>query len=156
VEEFTEELRAFGASLFDELFPEELQRVLWDHRDRIDSMMVISTEPFIPWELVYLKEPGKSLSSQGRFLGQMGLVRWLHEAGWPVEGLRLRKGRARYVIPQYVNPDDQLPEAEKEAEFLEGIFGAERVDPFPGPVRKLLSQGGFDLLHFACHGIAEH
>jgi hypothetical protein len=155
-EDFAEELKAFGGSLFDELFPDDVQRALWDNRAKIESIMAISTEPFIPWELVYLKEPGKPVSPQGKFLGQMGLVRWLHEAGWPTDSFKIRQGRARYVIPHYPHPDYALPEAEKEAEFLENQFGATAVDPRPGPVRKLISQPGeFDLLHFACHGIAD-
>src|SRR5262249_49712206 len=56
-DDFNEELRAFGAELLDELIPEKLQQLLWDNRDRIRSIQVISTEPFIPWEMMHLKEP---------------------------------------------------------------------------------------------------
>jgi hypothetical protein len=51
---FNRKLYAFGGELFDELFPEELKRVLWTRRDRIQSIWLISTEPFITWELVCL------------------------------------------------------------------------------------------------------
>lgn len=156
VEAFSAELRAFGGQLFTDLFPEALQRVLWEHRDEIKSIMVISTEPFIPWEIVHLKEPGKTqLPKETRFLGQMGLVRWLHEAGWPPERLRIRNGRARYIIPQYPDSRYRLPEAEREFEFLQDKFKASAVEPQAKPVRQLLSKpGNFDLLHFACHGVA--
>jgi hypothetical protein len=154
--DFTEELRAFGAELFDKLFPETMQRILWEHRQELKRIMVISTEPFIPWELVHLKEPGKSLGAEIQFLGQMGLVRWLHDMGWPPSELKIREGMARYVIPHYPHPDYVLPEAQLEAQFLEDKFKAQAVDPRSTPVRKLLSQpGAFDLLHFACHGMAE-
>ena len=80
--------------------------------------MVISEEPFIPWELVHLKDPKKAaLGSESWFLGQMGLVRWLHQAGWPPERLVVRKGRVRYVIPDYPLATYRLPMALKEAEF---------------------------------------
>lgn len=156
VEAFGAELRAFGGQLFSELIPEKLQAVLWERRDEIKSIMVLSTEPLIPWELVHLKEPGKrQLPQETRFLGQMGLVRWLHGANWPPDQLKIRKGWARYVIPQYPAPYT-LPEAEQEYKFLEDKFKATAVEPQPTPVRDLLSKPGqFDLLHFACHGSAE-
>jgi hypothetical protein len=156
IDNFTDELRAFGGELCDELLPSELQAVLWKHRAKIKNIQVISAEPFIPWELVCLKQPGKAMSSKARFLGQMGMVRWPNDGGWPPTQLRVREGRARHVIPRYPHPDYKLPEAEQEAAFLEQHFKSTEVEPQVGPVRKLLSQGGaFDLLHFACHGGAE-
>jgi hypothetical protein len=154
---FTSELRAYGGEMFDLLIPPKLQQVLWQHRNQIDSIQVISEEPFIPWELIHLKEAGKrALPDETRFLGQMGLMRWLHQAGWPPDTLKIRKGRARYVIPNYPHPDYELPEAAKEYKFLEQKFSATRVVAMSGEVRKLISQpGGFDLLHFAGHGSAD-
>ena len=156
IKNFTAELRAFGGELLDELFPTTLQQVLWKHRKKLKSIQVISTEPFIPWELVHLKQPGKSLPAEIRFLGQMGLVRWVHNAGWPPTRLRIRPGRAHYVIPQYPVEEYRLPEAEQEAAFLEQHLGATAIEPQVDPVRALLAErGAFDLLHFACHGGAE-
>ena len=90
VEDFYEELRAYGAELFDQLVPENVQAALWQHREKIQSVMVLAEEPFIPWEVVHVKAPGQPLAAGTRFLGEMGLVRWLHEAGWPVEAIPLR------------------------------------------------------------------
>jgi hypothetical protein len=153
---FQEELRAFGAQLWDELIPRELQRELWDHRDRIRSVMIFSEEPFIPWELLHLKAPGHALGAEPLFLAQLGVVRWLHNLGWPPDRLALRGGRCRYVIPKYPHPDYRLPEAEQEMAFLEREFAATAVEAQPNSVRCLLSEAGaFDLLHFAGHGVAE-
>jgi hypothetical protein len=156
-EDFTQEMRALGGDLFEQLFPHELQQVLWDNREKIRSIRVISTEPFVPWEMMHLKDPGRSLPAETRFLGQMGLVRWLNEPGFsPPERLLIREGRARYVIPNYPHPDLVLPEALREAEFLQSKFSATPVVPKSADVRNLLSQpGAFDLLHFACHGEAD-
>jgi hypothetical protein len=155
--DFTEEMRALGADLFDQLIPKDLQQALWDNREKIRSVRVISTEPFVPWEMVHLKEPGQALPTETRFLGQMGLVRWLNEPGFsPPERVLIRKDRARYIIPHYPHPDFVLPEAEQEAKFLKSAFSATPVIPKSSEVRKLLSQpGAFDLLHFACHGEAD-
>ena len=157
-EAFASNLRAMGAELLSELVPKELQDILWNNRDKISSIQVLSTEPFIPWELVYLRNPNERgmKNKEGRFLGQMGLIRWLHGVGWPPNAVRLKKGRAHYVIPHYPHPDYVLEEAENEADFLIKNFGAKAVEPQPNPVRDLISEPGlFDLLHFACHGYAE-
>jgi hypothetical protein len=154
---FNEDLRAFGADLWDQLFPQELQTQLWQHRDQIQSIMVFSEEPFIPWELVHMKEPGQRLGDEPLFLAQKGLVRWLHNFGWPPQSLAIRAGRARYIIPDYPHPDYKLPETKKEAAFLQKNFDATAVTPQLNDVRTLLHQGGaLDLLHFAGHGVAEH
>ena len=157
VENFTAELRALGGTLFDELIPPELQRLLWQYRAKINSILVIAEEPFIPWELVHLHAPGKPLGTKPCFLGQLGLVRWLHEAGWPRQTLRLRPGKRHYVIPHYPHPDYELLEAEKEEDFLRQTLGATAIVPTAKTVRTLLGRpGAFDLLHFACHGEANH
>jgi hypothetical protein len=156
VEEFTEELREFGVDLLEELIPEPLQQLLWDNRTQFTSIQVLGDEPFIPWELVHLREPGAPFPDETCFLGQLGLVRWLYDGGWPPIQLLIRPGQARYVIPDYPHPDYKLPETVVEREFLEATFGATAVEPQPNPVRKILSTpGAFDLLHFACHGVAD-
>jgi CHAT domain/Ternary complex associated domain 7 len=156
---FTAELQAYGAVLFDKLLPREMQELLWRHRDAIKSIRVVSTEPFIPWEIIHLREPGKALDPNAppRFLGQMGLVRWLHNVGGlPPTTLRVRRGYARYVIPDYPHRDWQLPETANERRYLEEHFSAVPIEPQPNPLRTALTQpGSFDLLHFACHGEAE-
>ncbi|MBV9104572.1 MAG: CHAT domain-containing protein [Verrucomicrobia bacterium] len=152
---FNEDLRGYGAQLFEELFPENLQQILWDNRDRISSILVISTEPFIPWEIVHLKQPNQPLSDDGRFFGQIGLVRWLYGTR-PPEVLRVAQGRARFIVPDYPHPDWKLPQAQREVPFLKERFGATAVVPEKTQVRKLLAHGdAFDLLHFAGHGTAE-
>lgn len=158
VEAFTAELRAFGGELCDQLFPIELQEILWLHRTSINSIMVISDEPFIPWELVHLKPPRQSyLPDEIRFLGQMGLIRWLYDVGWPPEHIKIRKHRVHYIIPHYPIAKYRLLEAEQEYQFLEERFQATPIEAQPNPVRNLLSTpGAFDLLHFACHGEVEH
>ena len=155
IKAFTKELRAIGATLFDELIPAELQQVLWDYRNQIGSILVTAEEPFIPWELVYLHAPGKALGPQARFFGQLGLVRWLQQAGWPRQDLFLRTGKCRYVIPDYPDKDYELPEAALEREFLERELQAKPVPPKGSAILPLLQRpGAFDLLHFACHGEA--
>jgi hypothetical protein len=155
-EQFQRELREVGGDLWDQLIPVELQQTLWKFRDQITSIQVYSEEPFIPWELVHMKEPGQGLPKETRFMGQLGLVRWLHNVGWPSTQLRARKDRCFCVVPRYPHPDYKLPGAEAEADYLITKLRAKEVEPHAGPVRKLLeTAGGFDFLHFSCHGAAD-
>ncbi len=153
VETFVEQLRAFGAELLDELVPPEMQALLWANRRRLRDILVLSTEPFIPWELLHLKDPGtRRLPRETCFLGQLGVVRWLW-GPYPPQELRLRPGRARYVIPDY--PDRlRLPQAAAERGFVERATGATPVRPHHREVLAALRDDDFDLLHFAGHGRA--
>ncbi|HEY0858002.1 MAG TPA: CHAT domain-containing protein, partial [Albitalea sp.] len=152
---FARDLRAIGADLFDNLFPLELRQLLWKYRKRIGSVQVLSSEPFIPWELVHLRDPNeRTAGADSAFLGELGVVRWL-VSGYPPETLRLRKGKARYVVPAY-DGVDALPEAQREVELVEKRFGATEVAPEAEAIYSLLeSPGQFDLLHVACHGVAD-
>lgn len=152
---FARDLRAIGCELFDQLFPLELRQLLWQHRQRIRSVQVLSSEPFIPWELVHLRDPAQARPGEGSaFLGELGVVRWMVN-GYPPERLALRKGKARYVIPRY-DPPNELPSAQEEAQLLKTRFKATEVAPEAEAIYRLLEQpGNFDLLHVACHGVAD-
>jgi hypothetical protein len=154
VRKFAQAVRAYGGQLFDELFPAEIQVLLWKHRNGLKNIYVFSTEPFIPWELVHLKNPSTgTLPSATSFLAQMGLVRWLWNQPDAALTLQVRPDKAWYLTPAY--PDDRyvLQEPPKEAEFLERLFGARAVPAQSEPVIALLSRRNkVDLFHFAGHG----
>jgi hypothetical protein len=147
------ELRARGDTLFRELLPPSLQALLWEHRERIKSIQVISREPFIPWELVFVSDPHeKGYSDDGKFLCEMGLTRWIH-GNWPPQSVILGPDGARYLRPDYLG--SPLPEAKSEAEFLEALFGATSIPATLKDIYAILRKGDFDLLHFVCHGEAD-
>jgi hypothetical protein len=155
-ERFQQRIRTKGADLYSTLIPPELREILWQQRNKIDSIMVISTEPFIPWELVLVKNPkAKKASPDDKFLCEMGLVRWLF--GWrAVEELSIRRGKARYVIPDYLNPNKKLTGSNLEKSYLEKTLMASPISPTPDEVEKILNEkSGFDLLHFSCHAEVE-
>jgi hypothetical protein len=156
---FEQNVMAKGLGLYRELIPREMQALLWKERKRIDGIQVLSSEPFIPWEIVFLDEPvGDTRRAgphpEGRFFAELGLVRWIWD-DYPPDRLEVRKDRAFYVIPDYPLEDDKLSEAQKEAEFLERNFGATRINPTSAAVMaKLQEPDTIDLIHFACHGEA--
>jgi CHAT domain len=153
---FLGDVRGYGGTLFDQLLPPELQRILWKHRKELLNIRVLSTEPFVPWELVHLKNPDTGrLPRETSFLAQMGLVRWLINKPGAAEGLRARPGKVRYLIPDYPDARYRLTEPAIERAFLERTFAATKVDPHASPVGALLRRrGAVDVLHFAGHGAA--
>jgi hypothetical protein len=118
---------------------------------------VVSSEPFIPWELVHLKEPGQPLPAKPWFLAQLGLVRWLYcgDGAYPPQTLHARDGRVLALVPDYADPGLRLAHAAGELQFLTGRLGARVLTPHEHPVREALRAGGFDVLHFAGHGLAD-
>ncbi len=148
------DVQDIGADLFERLFPEEMQTFLWERRDRLSDLLLLTDEPFMPWELVHLKPPRGPREPESRFLAQGGLVRW-HFDRVPPQRLRVRPGRARSLCLLYEDTPFALRGPEQEARFLTERFGAVPVEPTPGAVRDLLRDGGFDLLHFAGHGSAD-
>lgn len=158
--DFIHELRAYGVELFSELIPESMQEALWKYRSKLKGIQVISTDPFIPWELVHLKDPETAgMPKKDHFLAQFGITRWLIEekvGTLPPETITVGREACRYIIPEYDDPRVALPQAEAEADFLRKHFNAKPVSAQPAVVRELLATpGSFDLLHVACHGEAD-
>ncbi|MEP6651074.1 MAG: CHAT domain-containing protein [Lapillicoccus sp.] len=150
------DLQDLGSSLFEHLFPQDLQAVLWKNRDNLDNLFLIADEPFIPWELVHLKPPIGPRQKAPRFLGQLGLVRWQFTPFPPQPQLQARAGKVFAVCPEYEDPTLDLAEVQAEAKFLTTTFGATAVIATEQKVRQLLRRrGGFDLLHFSGHGLAD-
>lgn len=156
LENFAAMVRAYGGTLFDQLFPSELQALLWENQKRLKNVRIMSTEPFIPWELVHLKPPrARRLPPDSICLAQMGLVRWLYNEQSAPLGLQFRKGKAWSVTPDYPDARYVLAEPAKEAAYLKRTFAAQPVEPNANEVMALLTnRGAVDLFHFAGHGAA--
>jgi triacylglycerol esterase/lipase EstA (alpha/beta hydrolase family) len=150
---FLQRLQDIGSSLFEELFPEELQAVLWKNRNKLQQMILIADEPYIPWELVHLKPPKGPRQAKPLFLGQLGLVRW-QPVGWPRSTLRARHGRVFALCPTYLDPALADTDTSAERDFLTTKLSASFLKG-ERDLRSLLRRGDFDLLHFAGHGLAE-
>jgi hypothetical protein len=151
---FEADIRSIGGQMFDQLIPPDMQQLLWSNRDRIKSVQIISREPFIPWELVYIKDPSRPKALTGsKFLGELGALRWLQKS-FPPSKLRIRKKHAYYLLGD-AGVDYQLPNAAKEAAMLQRLFDAQAIDANVSDLQELLQkQDSFDLLHICCHGVA--
>lgn len=149
---FARELRALGGELFDELIPRELGDLLWKHKKDLQNVLVLSDEPFIPWELVHLKETAR-LPDQSWFLAQLGSMRWL-QGTYPPSVLTHRK--ARVVAPVYPIDELRLDATAGEAAFVRSELGARTLAADSASVLAAISKpGAFDVLHFSGHGAAD-
>jgi hypothetical protein len=149
------QLAAYGAALFDDLIPDDLQTLLWALRDRIKTVHVLSDEAWVPWELVKLTGPdGAGGFADGPFLCQaFRLTRWFPGVG---RRPRLRLRKLAVVAPAGTG----LPNAEPERDYLLGLADPNRreVTALPTAKEQLLAElqkGEYDGLHFVGHGMAE-
>ncbi len=150
-------LSAYGKQLYNDLLPEPLRRKLWKHRGDIEAILVVSTETYVPWEMLHMSDPDapNDPTSEKLFLGQKGLVRWLHKVGVQPRDLTVRAGRVRHIVPNYPSHEHKLPAAQLEATFMKDAFGSVDVGAHSSDLYSLLqAENGFDLLHFAGHGEA--
>lgn len=155
-DQFLSRLQANGIVMANELLPDKVREALWAHRDAIRAIQVISEEPFIPWELLYINDRKSGPDGKG-FLAEWGLVRWLHSTPWPGPQLAMRNDRINYVIPAYLDPGLRLEGADAERTMLAKLFGSPReVMPDSISVTRFLQKEAreCDVLHFACHGEA--
>jgi CHAT domain len=140
-----------GLAIWD-LFPREVQKLLWNRRLRPLSLLLQSDEEFIPWEMAKLsgREENGPLTF-GPFLCEaFAVTRWVLDIGFKP---RLPLGRLALVIPS----GSQLPHAAKERGAISALFRdhgrqSHEVPPKLQPVRDALASGEYDAWHFAGHG----
>jgi CHAT domain-containing protein len=135
-----------------EIFPRELQDILWRRRRRSLTLWIQSDEPYIPWEIAKLQSRDRGRIIPGPFLCEaFAVTRWLH--GMPPK-TRLPMARMALVVPH----DSTLPNAAQERTAIRTL--AERhgrhvqeIEAKAQPVREALATGTFDAWHFAGHGV---
>jgi hypothetical protein len=153
---FATKLKAYGASLARQLLPEGLRRTMWKNRKSLQKIVVLSNEPFIPWELLLLDNPDRSDDPEAFFLGEMGLVRWIYDVDWAPAQIDVRPARAFFVVPDYPVQAMKLPQAKNEGAWLQSMFSAHEIPADSASVQQqLATPGTIDLLHFAGHGMAQ-
>lgn len=146
-EDMKETLSTIGADLYEKLFPDELKEI-WENqiRNKVRSIMIISDEPWIPWEIIkpfHENETG-DIVEDGFLCEDYSLTRWL--AG-PTPPSRIKIKRGALIAPATSN----LPDVVHEAKFLKDMGLIAEIEPTLTMVRQLLSLGGYELIHFACH-----
>ena len=160
-DEADRQLRAIGHSLWRDLIPAELRLQYAAARDswRDSTLIVVSDEPYIPWELVWpYGEAGSNWRDDAPWCVTVNLTRWLRRTaqgrGNPGPPGRLALNALASLIPS----DSGLPSAQKERDMLRRIVSQRGLqdlgleEPTWSASMDLLEEGGYDWLHVAAHG----
>ncbi len=121
-----------------------------------DTIMVVSAEPFVPWELMWPWERDAS-GIQRLAGGPLGVScavgRWIREDNL-APPQRIRAAPAMVVAPDYA-PGKNLPKRAEELELLRTRLGATEVRPADfGTLDRAVGGAPPGLLHFTCHGVS--
>jgi tetratricopeptide (TPR) repeat protein len=144
-------IKAKGMALYDELFPESLKNLYWEKRDRINSIRVISKEPWIPWEIIrpWHKLDNGEIKEDEFLCERYAFARWIVDKP---DTIKENLKKVKMIVPS----DTNLSSALKERDWIEQ-FGKTNglevsFDSTYDQVITTFETGGLDLLHFSTHG----
>lgn len=159
LKELRREARALGASLCQELFDPEVAKVLWPLRNQISLVEIVSWEPYIPWELVRLRDPDSG-DIDDRFLAEYGLVRGLTDG---TQQRALPMVQWGYLGATF--PTGTLPSVGAELSYFTGksaeSLQGHGITPTPIAATRdafydALAEDAYDVLHISCHAESLH
>jgi len=136
-----------GKALFRST-PPEFQAAFWQLADTIETILVVSSEPYIPWELMI---PTRGTDVRRALGVEYAVGRWVHEQQTPPG--QVRQIADCYVIaPAYPAPGTLAFSREEEKYVIEA-FGGKPIRPaYLQSIEETLGGRGATLLHFICHG----
>lgn len=142
------QLADMAVALFQKL-PQALRELLWSQLGQIQTVQILSDEPYFPWELLKLQS---ERGEEGPFLCEaFVMTRWLRDFPQTVFALPLQ-------AIAFVLLADDLPNSQGEREDLVVLAGQERIteiNPTLEHVKESLSRRDFDGWHFSGHGLAQ-
>ena len=144
------QLENLGLKLFEEVFPEDLQQRLWELRNQIQTLQIVSNEPYIPWEFCRLQSPRGSESEEGGFFCEVfDMSRGFHSAPTPS---RLHGGKMAIIAIT----GGRLKQVQKEIEDLEALISPgcriTHIEPEFPAIDRAMGNESFDIWHVAGHG----
>lgn len=158
-QEIERKLTKLGRELYLQLFPREMRQLYREiRRQGVQSLRIISDEPWIPWELIKPYDdslPAEILDDEFLCL-QFELTRWLSGDRAPAPCSEIRVRRLACLLTA-----TNLRKAQEEKLFLahlaqaSGVEDASPVLSSSASAESFLEDGGVDLLHFAGHGTFE-
>ena len=148
------EIAEIGIELYEQLFPDPLRMLYWELKrlreaGKLKNLLIVSDEPWIPWELVKPYDEVDGLDVEDDHLaGAWQMSRWLSGVAAPSD-LNIRS--ARLVVPKL-----DLDFVRNEIKYFDSL--AKRDIDIAAPVTtreeflNLAQKGGAQLFHFATHG----
>lgn len=145
-------LEGAGIQLWQEA-PRQFREIFWEllARKELQSIAIVSEEPFIPWELMIPNREGQATTH--RPLGvEFSVGRWAPmDNVAPTQEIVLSKSLV--IAPTYVSTPKQLTHAEQEADYVLRIIPGERLKPVTfTSVFERLEKSPTNLVHWVCHG----
>ncbi len=146
-------LVSFGRALWRELIPPEICSAYREIRRSVRSWMIISDEPWIPWELIkpYDASRPEEILDDDFLALQFELTRWLAGRSTPAREIAVRSFAALETA--------DLPQVKEERILLEdlkrsspGLSGEAPACDSAGEVLGYLETCDVQLLHFMGHG----
>lgn len=150
-EEVDRKLIGLGRDLWRQLFTEEMRQAYRRFRLSVRSLLIISDEPWIPWEMVKPFDDEGEILDDPFFAERFELTRWL-------AGKRPLPGDISVHALACITGPGDLPLAAQEKDLVTRLVQAKKLRdatpavPSVSTLTVLLEKGGLDLLHFALHG----
>jgi hypothetical protein len=154
-DEVEKELEGIGRELYEELFPKSLKVEYRELRDKVTTLLIVSDEPWIPWELV--KPPDDDY-----LCCRFELTRWLAGETVPSKdfgAVELGAARVACIEAGTVPGVAPLPRAADESRLLADLAGRHSgvevliaADATYSETERVLRVGGSGILHFVGHG----
>lgn len=149
-----DQMERLGTMLYGSLIPAELKSLLWEIKDKIKTIMITSSEPFIPWEICRMFGTENESTVEYGFLAEkFEVTRWIPGYGFPEPKLGLFKWAV--VVPK----NSGLSSAKEELKFLKKLAGSKyemsEIDANYLDIKNNLQSGAYNLWHFSGHGSAQ-
>lgn len=134
-------LKQEGAQLWDDLIPVAVQEQFWECMHRITQLTILADNDAFPWELLYPTNDDVGFLATLDFPVTRRIEKW-------------RRPRELYQHPaRFVLPEGAPARAKDEVNVLRQLLDAQ--EPNVSTLRELqtlIDNGGFGIMHFACHG----
>lgn len=150
--EIEQRMKSLGATLYEEVVPVDLRAKLWEVRDRVQHVLVQSTDPWIPWEMCFITGPTDdgTIVEHGYLCERYEMSRW-------IQPTPLRPELSLANIGLIVTGDSGLAMAmEERSDVLSLGAGGRTVGEVPAEYLALtnaLAGGTFTSIHFTGHGL---
>jgi curved DNA-binding protein CbpA len=146
-----ENLVGAGKQLW-EATPKPVRDIFWKLVDaeRLKTILIVSEEPYIPWELMVPHRRGETRQPIG---AEFDVGRWL-PSDFVSPAQQLVLSQSLVVAPDYPGPRPRpLAHAAREARLVLQVVDGEAVTPASESTFRLKAGASTaNLLHFACHG----
>ncbi|MCF7859612.1 MAG: CHAT domain-containing protein [Candidatus Cloacimonetes bacterium] len=132
-------LQSLGTKIFSELMPTEVNNILYDSEE-IETINIISDEPYIPWEMAYWDE--------SYLCEKYNVTRWLSGDCAP-QDIQIDELYILAVVKDFKYASD---EREQLNELFRLNTNVINIDSTIEEVGNMFSKGRKSIYHLACHG----